>query len=109
LGSFIEINLYRLIQEGLNNVRKHAAAGRVMIRLVGSHPNIILRIIDDGRGFDVKTRERALDVERRLGLRSMKERVSLLQGRMELRSRLGKGTSIHIRFPHQEKQVASKK
>ena len=109
LGSFIEINLYRLIQEGLNNVRKHAAAGRVIIRLVGSHPNIILRIIDDGRGFDVKTRERALDVERRLGLRSMKERVSLLQGRMELRSRLGKGTSIHIRFPHQEKQVASKK
>lgn len=109
LESFIEINLYRLIQEGLNNVRKHAAAGRVMIKLVGSHPNIILRIIDDGRGFDVKARERALDAEKRLGLRSMKERVSLLQGRMELRSRLGKGTSIHIRFPHQEKKVASKK
>ena len=109
LGSFVEINLYRLIQEGLNNVRKHAAAGRVMIKLVGSHPNIILRIIDDGRGFDVKARERALDAERRLGLRSMKERVSLLQGRMELRSRLGKGTSIHIRFPHQETKGESKK
>jgi signal transduction histidine kinase len=109
LGSFIEINLYRLIQEGLNNVRKHAAAGRVMIKLVGSHPNIILRIIDDGRGFDVRDRQRALDAEKRLGLRSMKERVSLLQGRMELRSRLGKGTSIHIRFPRQEKKGDSKK
>jgi PAS domain S-box-containing protein len=104
LGSFIEINLYRLIQEGLNNVRKHAAAGRVMVKLVGSHPNIILRIIDDGRGFDVRARERALNAEKRLGLRSMKERVALLQGRMELRSRLGKGTSIHIRFPRQEKK-----
>jgi PAS domain S-box-containing protein len=99
-----EINLYRLIQEGLNNVHKHAAAGRVIIKLVGSHPNIILRIIDDGRGFDVKARERALDDEKRLGLRSMKERVALLQGRMELRSRIGKGTSIHIRFPRQEKK-----
>jgi signal transduction histidine kinase len=109
LGPFLEINLYRLIQEGLNNVRKHAAAGRVMIKLVGSHPNIILRIIDDGRGFDVKARERALDAEKRLGLRSMRERVSLLQGRMELRSRLGKGTSICIRFPHKEKKGESKK
>jgi signal transduction histidine kinase len=104
LGSFIEINLYRLIQEGLNNVRKHAAAGRVMVKLVGSHPNIILRIIDDGRGFDVKARERTLNAERRLGLRSMKERVALLHGRMELRSRLGKGTGIHIRFPRQERE-----
>jgi len=104
LGSFIEINLYRLIQEGLNNVHKHAAAGRVMVKLVGSHPNIILRIIDDGRGFDVRARERALNAEKRLGLRSMKERVALLQGRMELRSHIGKGTSIHIRFPRQEKK-----
>jgi PAS domain S-box-containing protein len=109
LGSFLEINLYRLIQEGLNNVRKHAAASRVMVKLVGSHPNIILRIIDDGRGFDVRARERALNAEKRLGLRSMKERVALLQGRMELRSRLGKGTSIHIRLPRQEKKGDSKK
>lgn len=109
LDPFVEINLYRLIQEGLNNVRKHAAAGRVVIKLVGSHPNVILRIIDDGCGFDVRAREKALDDEKRMGLRSMTERVMLLQGRMEVRSRPGKGTSIHIRFPHQEKKGESKK
>ncbi|MFZ0135229.1 MAG: PAS domain S-box protein [Desulfobacterales bacterium] len=109
LDPFVEINLYRLVQEGLNNIRKHAAADRVVIKLVGSHPNVILRIIDNGRGFDVQAREQALDNEKRMGLRSMKERVMLLQGRMEVRSRPGKGTSIHIRFPHQEKNDESKK
>lgn len=52
----------------------------------------------------MRARERALNAEKRLGLRSMKERVALLQGRMELRSYIGKGTSIHIRFPRQEKK-----
>ncbi|MBW1838280.1 MAG: hypothetical protein JRI99_15405 [Deltaproteobacteria bacterium] len=60
LDSFAEINLYRLIQEGLNNVRKHADAGRATINLVGAHPNIILRIEDNGKGFDVQARELAL-------------------------------------------------
>jgi PAS domain S-box-containing protein len=109
LGAFTEINLYRLVQEGLNNVSKHAGAGRVMVKLVGSHPNIILHIIDDGRGFDVKARERSIDDEKRLGLRSMKERVALLQGSMKIRSHIGKGTSIHIKFPQQEKKVETKK
>jgi len=49
-----EINLYRLVQEALNNIRKHANAGHVTIRLVMSFPNIILRIEDDGKGFDVE-------------------------------------------------------
>ncbi|MFZ0242751.1 MAG: PAS domain S-box protein [Desulfobacterales bacterium] len=109
LDPFVDINLYRLIQEGLNNVRKHAAASRVVIKLVGSHPNVILRIIDNGRGFDVQAREKALNNEKRMGLRSMKERVMLLQGIMEVRSHPGKGTSIYIRFPHQEKKGESKK
>jgi len=44
-------------QEGLNNIRKHAHAKRATIKMVGASPNIILRIQDDGKGFDVKARQ----------------------------------------------------
>ena len=107
MDSFVEINLYRLLQEGLNNVRKHADAGRVIVKLVGVYPNIILRIEDNGKGFDVQAREHVLDSERRMGLRSMKERVTLLQGQMNVQSRPGKGTRIFIKFPFKEDRNAS--
>jgi len=94
-----EIHLYRLAQEGLNNIRKHAAADRATIKLIGASPNIILRIEDDGKGFDVRARNRALNSKKRMGLRSMQERVNLLQGRMTTESRSGKGTTIVIKLP----------
>jgi PAS domain S-box-containing protein len=54
-NSFLEINIYRLIQEGLNNIRKHAHASQVKVVLLASYPNMILRIQDNGKGFDVAT------------------------------------------------------
>lgn len=100
LDSNIEINLYRLVQEGLNNVRKHAEASHVAVRLVSSFPNIILRIEDDGRGFDVDARLAQAASEKRMGLRSMEERVGLLDGRMDIRSVPGEGTRIFIEVPY---------
>ena len=97
-----EIHIYRLVQEGLNNIRKHAAAGRTSVKMLGASPNIILRIEDDGKGFDVLARELALDSEKRMGLRSMKERVNLLRGRMEIQSRPMQGTRIVIKLPLME-------
>lgn len=105
----IEINLYRLIQEGLNNVRKHAEANHVTVKLVGAYPDIILRIEDDGKGFDMQARENQLDSERRMGLRSMKERVKLLQGQMTIQSYPMKGTKILIKFPFKEDENDSEK
>jgi PAS domain S-box-containing protein len=99
-----EMNLYRLIQEGLNNIRKHAAASRATVRLVGAYPNLILRIEDDGKGFDLEERARTADSEKRMGLRSMAERVSLLEGEMTIQSQPMKGTRIIIKFPFQEKE-----
>jgi PAS domain S-box-containing protein len=93
------INLYRLVQEGLNNVRKHADADHVSVNLLASHPNIILRIEDNGKGFDVKAREAALNGEKKMGLRSMAERVGLLQGRMKIKSAPLQGTKIIIKIP----------
>jgi PAS domain S-box-containing protein len=94
-----EINLYRLIQEGLNNIKKHAEADHIVIRLVASSPNIILRIEDNGRGFDVERRLTRSMREKQLGLSSMEERVNLLEGTMSIQSRPSKGTKIFIEVP----------
>ena len=98
------INIYRMIQEGLNNIRKHARADNGIIRLAASSPNIILRIEDDGQGFDVASRQSTALKEKRMGLSSMEERVSLLGGKMDIKSRIGLGTRILIEIPWQEKE-----
>jgi PAS domain S-box-containing protein len=95
----LEINLYRLVQEGLNNIVKHAVASRVIVRLIASFPNVILRIEDDGNGFNVEERLNKLLDEKRMGLRSMEERVALLNGNMTLKSAIGEGTRILIEAP----------
>jgi len=98
------INLYRLIQEALNNIKKHAEADHVIIRLVASSPNIILRIEDNGKGFDVESRLSIALKEKRMGLSNMEERVSLLEGKMDIKSRPSKGTRIFIEVPCREKK-----
>jgi PAS domain S-box-containing protein len=97
-----EIHLYRLVQEGLNNIRKHADSDQAIVRLIGVFPNIILRIEDKGKGFDIKEREFELGNEKRMGLRSMRERTNLLGGQMTLQSRPMQGTKIYIKIPYQE-------
>ncbi|MGD8370901.1 MAG: MEDS domain-containing protein [Syntrophobacterales bacterium] len=107
LDSDTEINLYRLIQEALTNVKRHADASHVSLRLVASFPYIVLRIEDDGKGFDTKERlQQALD-EKRLGLQSMQERVKLLGGKMSIHSRIMKGTKISIEIPYKENRHGS--
>jgi len=101
LDADMKINLYRLVQEGLINIRKHAEARHVTIRLAAAFPNIILRIKDDGKGFDVKNRLISAQDEKRMGLRSMEERVGLLGGEMNIKSSQTKGSSIFIKFPIQ--------
>ena len=99
LDSDIEIALYRLIQEGLNNIKKHADATDATIRLVASFPNIILRIEDNGKGFDTENRLASAINEKRMGLRSMEERVAILGGKMRIESRPMQGTKIFIEAP----------
>jgi PAS domain S-box-containing protein len=108
LDADTEIHLYRLVQEGLNNIRKHADSDQAIVRLVGVFPNIILRIEDTGKGFDVKARELALGDEKRMGLRSMKERVNMLGGQMTIQSNPMRGTKIYIKIPFQEQNREAK-
>jgi PAS domain S-box-containing protein len=95
----MEIHIYRLIQEGLSNIRKHSDADHATIRLLGSSPNLILRIEDNGRGFDVKAQERISAATKRMGILSMQERVNLLQGRITIQSQPMNGTKIFIKIP----------
>jgi PAS domain S-box-containing protein len=104
----IQINVYRLVQEGLTNIRKHAAAERATLKLTAAFPNIILRVEDNGRGFDVHARAAAAVQEKRMGLRSMQERVTLLNGKMKLQSKPGQGTKVFIKLPFAEKKRGAK-
>ena len=103
-----EINLYRLIQEALWNIKKHADANSATLKMVASFPHIILRIEDDGKGFDINDRMVSAIKEKRMGLRSMEERVSLLNGTMKIQSRPTEGTKIFIEVPYKEKNCVRK-
>ncbi|MCP4748274.1 MAG: PAS domain S-box protein [Desulfobacteraceae bacterium] len=104
-----QINIYRLTQEALHNVNKHSKAKKVVIRLVASSPHLMLRIIDDGEGFDVKHWRSGPNMDKKMGLSSMEERVGLLDGLIDIRSRPGKGTAIFITIPTKDLHRDSKK
>ena len=92
----IEAGLYRIAQEALANVRKHANATRVEIDLRTTSQDVRLSIRDDGVGFD-PGRE-ATDGQ---GILGMRERVKLLDGRLRLASQPGRGTEVNVRVPLQ--------
>jgi len=104
-----EINLYRLAQEGLNNISKHAEATDAFVKLVAASPNIILRVEDNGQGFDVERRLEEATNEKRMGLRSMEERASLVGGKMTVESLPLKGTKILIKIPQKKGRNDTKK
>jgi PAS domain S-box-containing protein len=93
----VEINLYRIVQEALNNIHKHAKAKRAELVLDMTGDLIILIINDDGLGFNTqKKRNRA----KGLGLIGMHERASLIGGSLEIESAPRKGTTIYVRIPN---------
>jgi signal transduction histidine kinase len=102
------INLYRIIQEGLTNVWRHSQAMNVNIRLVASFPKIILRLEDDGQGFEVMELEASRHGDKHLGLLGMRERVALLKGKIKIESQLEKGTKISIEIPWKGEDLGTK-
>ncbi|WP_446009308.1 ATP-binding protein [Candidatus Electrothrix sp.] len=102
----VAINIYRLIQEAMNNIDKHARATAITIRMIASHPHIILRIEDNGCGFDPEQGIRKALENKRLGLLGMEERVRMMEGNFKIRSAPGQGTKIIIEFPGPAAQEA---
>jgi len=92
----VETTAYRIVQEALTNVARHAGAGDVTVRVWAAADVLTLRIEDRGRGFDPEV---ALAKTRSSGLAGMQERVMLLGGHLTIESRPGAGTGITAELP----------
>ena len=91
----IAVNLFRIYQETLTNIARHAGARHVRVRLTRDDGHISLEVHDDGQGLD----EELVNTKRTLGLLGMKERALMIGGEFDINSQQGKGTSIKILIP----------
>lgn len=99
LPSKIETAIFRIIQEAITNIIRHANAESACISLDFEESHVVTHVEDDGRGFDIDEAMRATKRGRGLGLLSMKERAELLGGVFSIRSNPGQGTQIDVRIP----------
>lgn len=94
----IELQLLRIVQEALANVRKHAGARTVRVEIERDDLALVTRVRDDGRGFDPQ--ELSPSTSPRFGLSTMRERAAAVGGRLEIRSRLDEGTTVMLHIPN---------
>ncbi len=105
LPQHLEVALFRVAQEAVNNIAKHADAHHARIRLAFAEGTATVTVSDDGRGFEP---DRVLGVgvpTRSVGLLGMQERVRLLDGRLQVRSTPSKGTTLTARIPIPEERT----
>ncbi|MBI1722897.1 MAG: GAF domain-containing sensor histidine kinase [Gemmatimonadetes bacterium] len=99
LSGEAELALFRALQEALSNVVKHAAARRVLVRLAAGDGVVTLEVRDDGRGFGGRLDLDRFEREGHLGLAGMRERITALGGRVDVRSRAEGGAELVVRVP----------
>jgi PAS domain S-box-containing protein len=97
LGPTIETNLYRIVQEALANVARHAQASQADVLLERRGGKIVIIVEDNGVGFDPETKKLA----NRLGLLGMRERAEMMGGKLEIESAPGAGTTIYVEIPYE--------
>ncbi|NLX52929.1 MAG: histidine kinase, partial [Deltaproteobacteria bacterium] len=91
--------IYRIVQEGLTNIAKHARATAVDVILTYSHPQVMLTIRDNGAGLPVPEDAQESKRKEGIGLVAMRERTLSLGGSFEVSSEQGKGTAIRVEIP----------
>lgn len=99
LPAEIETAVFRIIQEGITNVVKHAGARRVRVCIDFSGSLLVMFIEDDGAGFDPQAVLTTSDVRHGLGLLGIRERVAYLHGTLNIHSRPGEGTRLYVEMP----------
>ena len=97
LSLAVQTTVYRVVQEALQNVRKHARAKTVHIRSTLSEGRLVIAVADDGRGF--RCSSLTVPTSGNLGLVGMRERAELVGGTLDVRSRPGRGTTIVLTVP----------
>jgi signal transduction histidine kinase len=105
----LETTCFRVAQEALTNVLRHAKAKRVSVRIRESQGALHLHIDDDGVGFNVDQARQLAQGGGSLGLLSMQERVILVGGRLDIVSTAGGGTAIHACLPMGEQPVVERR
>jgi signal transduction histidine kinase len=99
LAPDVEIALFRLAQEALTNVRRHANVGSAQLRLDRDGDRIVLEVEDHGSGFDLTSLKNNDHSGEHLGLLSMHERIAQVDGSLQIRSRCGEGTLVRAVVP----------
>jgi two-component system sensor histidine kinase UhpB len=95
ISEVVALSAYRILQESLTNVRRHARAKRVEISLSFSEEALTLSVRDDGAGFDMS----GLGAQQGCGIEGMRERANLVEGRLEIRSGRSQGTRVVLSVP----------
>lgn len=95
----VETTLYRVLQAAITNVARHAEATRVAVLLEANEKEVRMIVEDNGRGFPVTDGAPSGKPSRRLGLLGMRERLSLVEGSLEVESSPGRGCTLYIRVP----------
>jgi signal transduction histidine kinase len=95
-----EAAIFIIIQEAINNIRKHAQPTNVWISLINGQNECVVTIQDDGKGFDSETVLKGYTDRGSFGLLNMGERARLINAQYELKSRPGEGTTVKVVLPH---------
>ncbi len=95
----IKVNIYRVAQEIINNCIRHAQASCLSMQLHGEDTKIVFTVEDDGKGFDL-TKEKEKLLQGHMGLQNIIDRVKILKGKIEIDSKLSKGTLVIIEIPY---------
>jgi signal transduction histidine kinase len=99
LPPHLETTIYRIAQQALTNIARHAHAQTASLILEWVDDRVTVIIEDDGCGFDVEAVTKSQEKEQRLGLLGMEERVALVRGGLTIESAIGRGTSVYVRIP----------
>lgn len=103
LEKHVEVTLFRIIQEGLNNIHRHAGVSQGRLRLLFSQNDLSILISDEGRGFDMEEIEemrRTGTGNGHFGILGMEERAKLIGAALNVISVQGEGTKIHVKLPY---------
>lgn len=96
----VEVALFRLIQEAINNALKHSGCSNITIRVEFTEDDVIVQIIDNGFGFDLQEAKKVASENQNFGLLGMEERVRLLGGQFGVETGYGQGTKVWARVAH---------
>jgi signal transduction histidine kinase len=96
----VENNIFRIVQEAINNAIKYSGAGRIEVLLRQTEANIVITVNDEGKGFDEKIVEaRSVNIESGRGFFNMYERTEYINGHLEIKSAPGEGTVVTLSVP----------